>query len=92
MIKLNNSLRKLLKTEGEIPAKKANSPLFITGCMRSGTTFLVDNLSSHPQLLKIGSELNKAWEELTKAKMTSECNYLNTLDATNEDTFNACKI
>ena len=40
------------------------APVFIVGCMRSGTTFLADKLSRHPQFLKIGSELREVWTKI----------------------------
>lgn len=61
---LNPKLRKLLGTEGQIPGREFPAPLFVTGCMRSGTTFLVNKITHHPQLLKIGSELNEIWGEI----------------------------
>ncbi len=39
------------------------NPVFVVGCMRSGTTFLVDKLTTHPQLLKVGNELRQVWGE-----------------------------
>lgn len=36
-------------------------PLFVIGCMRSGTTLLYRLLTRHPQLLYIDSELNDEW-------------------------------
>ncbi len=61
---LSDWMRNLLGTHSEIPAKEFNSPVFVTGCMRSGTTMLVNKLSQHPQLLKIGGELNTIWTEI----------------------------
>jgi hypothetical protein len=81
MLKLPSFLRSILGTHGEIPAKQINSPLFIVGCMRSGTTLLVDKLSTHPQLLKIGSELNDVWTDIGGAKIGATCDYKLAKDA-----------
>jgi len=43
--------------------------------MRSGTTFLVDKLAGHPQLLKIGSELNEVWTKIGGASCMRTCEY-----------------
>jgi len=75
-------LKDFFNTHGELKARKVSSPLFISGCMRSGTTFLVDKLSCHPQLLKIGVEMNAVWEELADIRMTNKCEYLKKEDAT----------
>ena len=64
MIKLPKALRELFGTHGEPRATPLEQPIFVTGCMRSGTTFLVDKMASHPQLLKIGVELNQVWTDL----------------------------
>jgi len=81
MIKLNSRLRNLLGTHGELPHDEARMPLFITGCMRSGTTFLVNKLSGHPQLLRIGVELNDAWTDIGGAPIRGTCEYRNAGDA-----------
>ncbi|MCH8904287.1 MAG: sulfotransferase [Bacteroidetes bacterium] len=47
--------------ELEFQPKEFPTPIFITGCMRSGTTLLVDAVTEHPQLLRIGYELNNEW-------------------------------
>lgn len=75
MIKLSDSMRDALGTHGQPKANVPNPPLFISGCMRSGTTFLVDKLAGHPQLLKIGSELNEVWTEIGGAPCLKECTY-----------------
>lgn len=87
-MKLSQSLRNLLKTHGEIPVRNYNAPLFITGCMRSGTTFLVSKLAEHPQLLKIGSELNYVWGEIGGAPCLDRCPSLTKLDANPKYTYN----
>jgi len=73
MFKFNDFLRNFFGTHGEPDLPILNAPLFITGCMRSGTTILVDELSSHPQLIKIGVELNKIWTEIGGASMLETC-------------------
>lgn len=75
-LKLNSFLRNLLGTQGQPDASPLNPPLFITGSMRSGTTLIVDKLSSHPQLIKIGSELNEIWTEVGGAPMKGSCPHL----------------
>lgn len=61
---LNETLRSILGTHSELEPKGLYPPVFITGCMRSGTTMLVNKLTQHPQLLKIGGELNNIWSEI----------------------------
>lgn len=75
MIKLPQKLRDLLGTHGQLEAHAPNPPLFVTGCMRSGTTFLVDKLTCHPQMLKIGSELNEVWTKIGGAPCLKTCEY-----------------
>lgn len=82
MIKLNKQLRALLGSESEPKYPIENAPLFITGCMRSGTTLLVDKLSWHPQLLKIGTELNDIWTDYGNAPIREKCIAMN---ASNEN-------
>ena len=53
MLKLPSFLRNAFGTHGEPAPKPLAAPIFVTGCMRSGTTFLVDKMATHPQLLKI---------------------------------------
>ncbi|MEZ4771901.1 MAG: sulfotransferase [Bacteroidia bacterium] len=70
---MNESLRKFLRLETEIPPKVFPAPLFIAGCMRSGTSLLVDKISQHPQLLKIGMELNDIWSAIGEAPCVGYC-------------------
>ncbi len=85
---LNPKIRELLNTHGEIKAYEYNMPLFITGCMRSGTTFLHNILARHPQLLKMGFELNYAWDKIGGAPILKECQYRNQTHASPEFTYN----
>lgn len=80
-MKLPSFLRKILNTEGEIPPLEVNQPLFITGCMRSGTSFLYNKLSEHPQLLKIGGELNDVWTAIGGADCSVFCEHKNEKNA-----------
>jgi len=61
--------------EVEPPGQPFPAPVFIVGCMRSGTTFLVDKLTQHPQLLKVGSELREVWTRLGQAPCEGVCAY-----------------
>jgi len=72
---LPRPLKRLFNTAEESTPIEKSSPLFITGCMRSGTTFLVDKLSAHPQLFKIGVELNTAWEKIGGTSTSEYCEY-----------------
>ncbi|MEZ4826128.1 MAG: sulfotransferase [Bacteroidia bacterium] len=72
---MNESLRKLLQMETEIPPRAFPAPLFIAGCMRSGTSLLVDKISQHPQLLKIGMELNDIWTAIGEAPCVGYCTH-----------------
>ncbi|MBR9861707.1 sulfotransferase [bacterium] len=66
-------MRNFFGTHGSIPVSKSEMPVFITGTMRSGTTFLVDKITSHPQLLKTPGELNNVWTELADANCEDNC-------------------
>lgn len=66
-------LSKLLNVPTEPPAKEFKDPVFLVGAMRSGTTLLMNTLSEHPQLLKVGFELNKAWTEIGGAPIRHAC-------------------
>lgn len=87
MIKLPAFLRDFFGTHGEPEARAVNAPLFVTGCMRSGTTFLVDKLASHPQLLKIGVELNRVWTDIGGASIKGTCEHKVAGDASPEYTY-----
>ena len=81
MIKLPKALRELFGTHGEPRATPLEQPIFVTGCMRSGTTFLVDKMASHPQLLKIGVELNQVWTDIGGASIKRTCDHKTSSDA-----------
>ncbi len=81
MIKLPAALRTALGTQGEPPANPLASPIIVTGCMRSGTTFLVDKMTSHPQLLKVGVELNEIWTRIGGAPIKGHCTHRTAEDA-----------
>ncbi len=57
-------LSRLFNVPTEKPAKEFRDPVFLIGLMRSGTTLLMHSLSEHPQLLKVGFELNTMWREV----------------------------
>jgi hypothetical protein len=48
-------------------------PVFLVGIMRSGTTLLMNTLSEHPQLLKVGFELNPVWTSIGGAPINHGC-------------------
>lgn len=87
MLKLPTFLRNIFGTHGEPQAKPLEAPVFVTGCMRSGTTFLVDKMASHPQLLKIGVELNKVWNDIGGAPIGEVCAHRTAADASPEYTY-----
>ena len=71
----NSTWRKMLGMEQE-PAARPHVPMvFITGCMRSGTSFLLGKLTRHPQLLQIGTELNEVWTDIGGAPCLDQCQY-----------------
>lgn len=88
MINIGPKLREILKTHGELPAEKALPPLFLTGCMRSGTTFLSNKLAGHPQLLKIGWELIEVWTKIGGASCFNTCPALDEKDVNPVYTYN----
>ncbi len=63
----------LLNVPTEPAPKKFNDPVFLIGIMRSGTTLLMNTLSEHPQLLKVGFEINKVWTEIGGAPCSTHC-------------------
>lgn len=77
-------LRKMLKMEVEPPPISFPAPVFIMGCMRSGTTFLLDKLTQHPQLLKVGAELRHVWTTLGKASCEGVCENKEAHEATTQ--------
>jgi hypothetical protein len=87
MIKLTQGLRDIFGTDGEPKAQQYHPPVFLTGCMRSGTTFIADKLPTHPQLLKIGVEMNDIWTDIGGAAISGTCEYRNASHATPEYTF-----
>lgn len=50
-------------------------PIFLIGCMRSGTTLLSRLLSMHPQIVPIGFELNDVWTEIGNAPCDKTCEF-----------------
>ena len=84
MIRLPKFLRKALKTHPQPPSREVEPPLFITGVMRSGTTFLVSKVVSHPQLLKIGDELDKVWNHIGGAQIGAKCVHKTAEDASGQ--------
>ena len=64
------------------------APLFITGCMRSGTSVLVEKLCRHPQLLRIGMELNDIWTAIGGASCKGVCEHKTEDDVSSEATAN----
>jgi hypothetical protein len=85
---LPKQIRDVLGTHGEISPKEMAMPLFVIGNMRSGTTLLVNKLSQHPQLLKIGSELNDIWTAIGGADCLDKCEYKSAVDADFRYAFN----
>lgn len=87
MLKLPVFLRNTFGTHGEPDPKPLAAPVFVTGCMRSGTTFLVDKMTSHPQLLKIGVEMNAIWDSIGGAPIKGTCAHRTAEDASAEYTY-----
>lgn len=50
---------------------KINKPIFIIGCMRSGTTLLADLLGKHPNIIHCPFELKYVWSKIGKVPMAS---------------------
>ena len=75
MLKLPAFLRNTFGTHGEPAPKPLAAPIFVTGCMRSGTTFLVDKMATPPQLLKIGVEMNAIWDSIGGAPIKAMRRY-----------------
>ena len=64
---------KLFNVPTEPEPKEFRDPVFLIGLMRSGTTMLMNILSEHPQLLKVGFELNNVWSEIGGAPCSINC-------------------
>ena len=73
--------RKTLNMESEITPKPFPDGLFIVGCHRSGTSMLVDKLTQHPQLFKVGVELNDIWTAIGGAQCKGLNEYRDEKDA-----------
>lgn len=56
MVKIQNQLEK---------------PIFIVGCMRSGTTLLAEVLGTHPNIIYCGFELKEVWSKAGNVPMSS---------------------
>ena len=50
-------------------------PIFLVGCMRSGTTLLSRLISAHPQIVHLRFELLDVWTELGNAPCEGSCEY-----------------
>jgi len=68
-------ISRVLNLKTEIAPKPFYQPVFIIGCMRSGTTLLQNILDEHPQLLKIGFEMNDIWSKIGGAKIKGVCEH-----------------
>ncbi|MDX1407573.1 MAG: sulfotransferase, partial [Saprospiraceae bacterium] len=66
-------IRSMLAMESEPPGWAVPRTVFMTGCMRSGTTFLAGKLSQHPQILHVGSELKEVWTRIGGAPCDTVC-------------------
>ncbi len=64
---------KLLNVPTEPSPEPFREPIFLIGLMRSGTTMLSNILSEHPQLLKVGFELNGVWTKIGGAPCSVNC-------------------
>jgi len=81
-------LRKLLNIQREISPKPFVPPVFLTGCMRSGTTFLAHLLTEHPQLLHLEGELINVWSAMGGMDCEKNRIYLDRKNVTPEFTAN----
>lgn len=57
-------LQNALGIQREIEPGSFVPPVFLTGCMRSGTTYLAHLLNEHPNLLHLEGELINVWTEI----------------------------
>lgn len=67
------AIGRFLNLSTEIEPHAFQQPIFVMGCMRSGTSLLQNTLDEHPQLLKIGFELNDIWTDIGGANCTDNC-------------------
>lgn len=68
-------ISKVLNLQTEIEPNYFQQPVFVVGCMRSGTSLLQNTLDEHPQLLKIGFELNDIWTKIGGANCMDNCSH-----------------
>lgn len=68
----------------EIPPRPFVSPVFVTGCMRSGTSFLAELLGEHPGLLHLPGELNRVWTAIGGMDCIHDRNQLSSEDLSPE--------
>ena len=61
---LISPLENALNIKREIESSEFTAPIFLTGCMRSGTTYLASLVSEHPNILHLEGELNNIWTEI----------------------------
>lgn len=55
-------------------------PVFLTGCMRSGTTFFAKVLSEHPKIFHLKGELGEEWTKLGGIDCVNNRKYANRND------------
>lgn len=69
------SWRHRIGMEQEPSGQSFKHPVFITGCMRSGTSLLLGMLTRHPQLLQVGTELNDVWTDIGGGSCLAGCEH-----------------
>ncbi len=87
----NSVRRKQPAQDRDLPVDRSLlRPIFIVGCMRSGTTLLADLLGRSSEVVYCGFELRDIWSKIGKVPMASQktrderCPALGELDATKE--------
>lgn len=81
-------LQNTLGIRRELEATSFMPPVFLTGCMRSGTTYLAHLLNEHPNLLHIEGELINVWTEIGGIDCKSNRKYADRHMVTPQNTAN----
>jgi hypothetical protein len=68
----------------ELRYREFKNRIFLTGCMRSGTTFLANLWSEHPQLFHLEGELLDTWTDLGGIDCIGDRKYADRLDLKSE--------
>lgn len=75
-----NFFKKILKVKQYLEPVPFDPPVFLVGCMRSGTTFLANFAAEHPEMIRLESELNEVWTKMGGIDCTTNRKYADRSD------------